>query len=289
MSTLSVELLGAEVHYVGTKYRTRVIEAGSGVPLVMLHGVGGHAEAYARNILRLAKWCRPMSIDLLWHGCSSKPPFQETMPLYCEQLIDIMDTCGFEKISIEGESMGGHVAMYFAVHHPERVDRIILNTAAGVRYDAGTVHVELDKGLNLLRERSLAAVNDPTEETIRKRLEWLMATPDRVTDELVELRMAIYSDPQTREALTKVFTYTLGSPEAAKYLMTPDDLATITCPTLVLWSDKNPGSGENVGRRLASLIPGAEFYLMNDAAHWPQWEHPEEHDERVLEFLGLER
>jgi pimeloyl-ACP methyl ester carboxylesterase len=69
--------------------------------------------------------------------------------------------------------------------------------------------------------------------------------------------------------------------------VTPSDLAELKAPTLVLWSDKNPGSGENVGQRLASLIPGAEFYCMADAAHWPQWEHPEEHDRRVLQFLGV--
>ena len=56
-------------------------------------------------------------------------------------------------------------------------------------------------------------------------------------------------------------------------------------PTLVLWTDKNPGMGPNVGERLRSLIPGAQYYCVADAAHWPQWEHPEAHDEVVLQFL----
>jgi pimeloyl-ACP methyl ester carboxylesterase len=197
-----------------------------------------------------------------------------------------MDTLRLDKVSIEGESMGGHIAMYFALHYPERVNKLILNTSAGVRYDEGSVEIEPDKGINLLRQRSLDAVNNPTEETVRKRLEWLMASPDRVTDELVALRQAIYSDPDTRRALIEVFTYTLGSPASIKFLITPSELGQLKAPTLVLWSDHNPGSGENVGRRLASLIPDAEFYLMTDAAHWPQWEHPQEHDDRVLQFLG---
>jgi pimeloyl-ACP methyl ester carboxylesterase len=279
------ELLGATTHFVGSKFRTRVIEAGSGEPLLMLHGVGGHAEAYARNVVPLSQKIRPIAVDMVWHGLSSKPPFEHTMPVYCEQLLDLMDAFGFDRVSIEGESMGGHIAMYFAIHHPDKVNKLILNTSAGVKYDEGTVQIDLVKGLNMLRERSLNAVENPTEETIRKRLEWLMATPDRVTDELVALRMAIYSDPETREALKQVFTFTLGSPESQQYLIRPAQLAEIKAPTLVLWSDENPGSGENVGRRLASLIPGAEFFMMEDAAHWPQWEHPEVHDARVLEFL----
>lgn len=286
MNTIWLDLVGAQTHYVGSKFRTRVIEAGSGEPLLLLHGVGGHAEAYCRNVIPLSRGCRPMAIDLAWHGLSSKPPFAEPMPVFCEQLLDLMDSLQLDRISIEGESMGGHVAMYFALHYPERVNKLVLNTVAGVRYDEGTVHVERDKGIDLLRQRSLDAVGNPTEETIRKRLEWLMASPDRVTDELVALRQAFYSDPETRSALTAVFNFVLGSPESAKYLLTPADLANLKAPTLVLWSDKNPGSGENVGHRLSTLIPGAEFYCMADAAHWPQWEHPQEHDERVLQFLS---
>lgn len=285
MNTIWLDLLGAKVHFAGKKYQTRVIEAGSGEPLIMIHGIGGHAEAYSRNIRPLAQHCRPMAIDMVWHGLSSKPPFADTMPVYCEQLLDLMDDLGLAKTSIEGESMGGHIAMYFALHYPERVNKLVLNTAAGVRYDEGTVQMEPDKGVNLLRQRSLDAVNNPTEETIRKRLEWLMAKPDRVTDELVALRRAIYSEPETRKSLTDVFNYAFGSPASAKYQLSPADLKELKTPALVLWSDENPGSGENVGQRLASLIPGAEFYCMVDAAHWPQWEHPEDHDQRVLKFL----
>ena len=47
MTTIWVDLLGSQVHFVGKKYRTRVIEAGAGEPLIMIHGIGGHAEAYS--------------------------------------------------------------------------------------------------------------------------------------------------------------------------------------------------------------------------------------------------
>jgi pimeloyl-ACP methyl ester carboxylesterase len=62
-------------------------------------------------------------------------------------------------------------------------------------------------------------------------------------------------------------------------------LAEVKVPTLVLWSGHNPGSGPDVGRRIAELTPGAVFHCIEDAAHWPQWEQPEEHDRVVLDFL----
>jgi pimeloyl-ACP methyl ester carboxylesterase len=53
----------------------------------------------------------------------------------------------------------------------------------------------------------------------------------------------------------------------------------------VLWTEKNPGTGPEVGRYIADRIPGARFACLDDAAHWPQWEHPEAHDDIVAAFL----
>ena len=57
---------------------------------------------------------------------------------------------------------------------------------------------------------------------------------------------------------------------------------TLKPPVLVLWT---PGAGLEVGEYLADLIPGAQYHLIGDAGHWPQWEHPVEHDQAVLNFL----
>ena len=47
----------------------------------------------------------------------------------------------------------------------------------------------------------------------------------------------------------------------------------------------SPGTGPDVGKYVSGLIPGARFFCINDAAHWPQWEQPQAHDEAVLSFL----
>ena len=210
MASIWTDLMGSQVHYLGARYRTRVIEAGDGPPLILIHGVGGHAEAYSRNLLRLGADFRAMAIDLLWHGYSDRPPFNDAMPMYAEQVIDLLDSEGIEKAHIEGESLGGWVGLWMALEHPDRVDRLVLNTTAGVRFAEGHVHEKPGEGRDLLRTRSLEAINDPTPETIRKRLEWLMATPDRVTDELVDVRLKIYTDPEAQPALRTVFENSFG-------------------------------------------------------------------------------
>jgi pimeloyl-ACP methyl ester carboxylesterase len=286
--TIWVDLLGATVHELGRRYRTRVIESGDGPPLLLLHGIGGHAEAFARNVVRLGRTQRAMAIDFLWHGLSSKPDYVdgEDIPAYADQVLDLLDAESIERVDIEGESLGGWVGLWLALHHPERVGRLILNTTAGIRFAPGVVPERTKEGREALAERSLQAISAPTPETIRKRLEWLMAAPDRVTDELVDLRLRLYSDPAIQASLRSVFLNAFGEAGAPRKVIPEEQLARIGAPTLVLWSDHNPGMGPEVGRRIASLIPGARLHVIADAGHWPQWEHPEEHDEVVAAFLA---
>jgi pimeloyl-ACP methyl ester carboxylesterase len=280
--------MGAQVRYLGRAYRTRTVEAGDGQPLLLLHGIGGHAEAWARNVVSLGRSSRALAIDLLWHGYSSKPEYVsgEDIPAYASQVLDLLDAEGIEQVDIEGESLGGWVGMWMALHHRQRVRRLVLNTTAGIRWEPGSVPERPPEGRKLLAQRSLAAISDPTRETIRQRLEWLMASPERVTDELVEVRYRLYSDDGVRASLRDVFQDAFGEGGTPRKLIPERQLADIAAPTLVLWTGHDPSAPPEVGRRIASLIPGARFECLEDAGHWPQWELPEEHDRIVSAFLA---
>lgn len=286
MNTIHLDLLDCEVSYVGHRFRTRAITAGSGEPLVLLHGIGGHAEAYSRNIARLAQIRHVIAIDFVWHGRSEKPPFTgESIPTYAAQVLDVLDHYGYGSADVEGESLGGWVGLWLAKYHRERVRRLVLNTSAGVLYAGDAAADDIASAQAALRDRSLRVLADPSEANVRARLEWLMAAPDRVTDELVALRRAIYTDPDTNAALRQVFSHRFSEEGTRQFHLYEDDLADIAVPTLVLWSDKNPGHGPELGKRLASLLPQARYAMIADAAHWPQWEQPAEHDRLVREFL----
>ena len=140
--TIWLDLLGAQTRYLGNEFSTRVIESGDGPALVLVHGVGGHAEAYAKNVRRLGERYRAMAIDLVWHGLSSKPPFADPLPTYARQVIDLLDAEGYERAHIEGESLGGWVALWLALHHPDRVDKIVLNTEERLAILRGVAHAQ---------------------------------------------------------------------------------------------------------------------------------------------------
>jgi 2-hydroxy-6-oxonona-2,4-dienedioate hydrolase len=292
MNSIHVDLLGTETRFYDTgKYRTRCIQAeGKGSPLFLLHGGGGHAETYSRNMISLAKSCTPYAIDFIWHGMSSRPAYSNAGPReaghwlsqFTDQVLNLMDHLGIEKASFEGESLGGWIAFDMAINHPDRINKLILNTSWGMKLDPAKVH-EGATDLTALRESSVNALKNPTRELLFKRLSWLMPLGG-VTDELVDLRLALWSIPQTRDALLQYYER-LFAQNIEEFYFTEDDIRKISCPTLLLWTDKNPIHGVDAADRLHELIPGSRKHIMEGCAHWPQWERPEEHDEIVGAFM----
>jgi 2-hydroxy-6-oxonona-2,4-dienedioate hydrolase/2-hydroxy-6-oxo-6-(2'-carboxyphenyl)-hexa-2,4-dienoate hydrolase len=118
---------------------------------------------------------------------------------------------------------------------------------------------------------------------MRNRMEWLVAGPERMTDEMVHLRLRLYSDPEIHESMLNVFM--IGKNPVWTFKWEEEDLEKFEPETLVFWTEHNPGQGPDYGEYVARLIPGAKFYNMLDAAHWPQWEKPEEHDQVLIDFI----
>jgi len=284
MKSVHVDLLGAETRYYETEnYRTRVIEYGKGTPLILMHGGGGHAEAFSRNIVRLGQECRAMAIDFCWHGLSSAPAFRSGnwLAQLTDQVLELLDHIGAEKAILEGESLGGWVCMDMGINHPGRVDKLILNTCWGMKQPG---QYAADEDSKALRETSINALNNPAPDLIRRRLEWLMPLGG-VTDELVDIRRALWSGEQTRRALTEYYER-LFSQETGNLLFDDAALSKINAPSLLLWTEKNPGADVDEAKRLQGLIEGSQLHVIQGAAHWPQWECPDEHDQVVSQFIS---
>lgn len=273
--SLWTDLLGAQIRYTGTKYRTRTIECGDGLPLVLLHGGGGHAEAFAKNIVRLGRHFRVLAIDMLWHGLSSKPPFSgKALPAYGEQVLDVLDSLGLERSHVEGEAIGGRVALWLGMHQPSRVNKLVLNNTGGVRFTSQLENHDSTRAQ--YQQSASAAIETTSRETVRARMLRLFLDPNQLTDELVDVRYRFYSDPETNRAQAAIHM------EAD---FEEDEVRNIGAAALVLSSDSNPLRGSDAGRRLANLLPNGRFELVPGSTIWLQWEQAELHDRLVTEFL----
>ena len=260
-------------------WSTRVLESGEGTtPLILMHGTGGHLEAFAKNVRALVgAGYRVIAYDYPGHGWTTTAESDLEIDDYIDHLVGLMDALGIERAHLSGESLGGWVAIKFAVRYPERVGRLVLNTPGGT--------MATPEVMERIRSLSQAAADDPSEERIRVRLEWLMADPKSVTDELVAIRRGVYSRPGFSDSMRHILC--LQDPEVRRRnLVTDEELAAITAPTLAIWTSDDPSGPAKAGLDMAERLVAGEFQLIEGAGHWPQWEQQEEFDRRVLEFLG---
>lgn len=259
-------------------YRTRYLRAGDGSKpaLIMLHGITGHAEAYVRNLKAHAEHFDVWAIDLIGHGYSSKPDHPLEIPHYIDHVLKFLDAIGAEKAFLSGESVGGWVSARMGQIHADRVEKIVLNTMGGTMANP--------KVMERIYTLSMEAAEDPSWERVKARLEWLMADPAMVTDDLIRTRQMIFEQPDWKKAC--VSNMALQDIEIRKRnMLSDDDLKAISVPALVIWTTKDPSGPVDEGRRIASLIPGAELAVIENAGHWPQYEQTEIFNRIQLDFL----
>jgi 2-hydroxy-6-oxonona-2,4-dienedioate hydrolase len=244
---------------------TRYLRSGnpSNPKLILLHGVGGHAEAYVRNLKSHAEHFDVWAIDMIGHGWTDKADHDLEIGVYIDHLLRFMRAAGIQRAHISGESLGGWVASRFAADYPDKVDRLVLNTAGGSQCDPAV--------MARLKSLSMRAVTDPSWDFIKARVEWLMADKSKANDDLVATRQAIYSQPGMVTAMQH--NMILQEMEVRqRNILHAEDYGLIKAPTLVLWTSDDPTADVSEGRRIASMIPGALFTVMDGCGHWPQFE-----------------
>jgi 2-hydroxy-6-oxonona-2,4-dienedioate hydrolase len=279
--SLWTELLGAEVRmYDAAGIPTRSIQAGSGMPVIMLHGVGGHAEAFARNVVPLGRDFDARAIDYYGHGLTGSSDAPSSKDTFVKHLIDYMDAAGLEKAHLIGESLGGWIAAWAAIEHPDRIGKVVYTVGAHLRVpiDAAT-QAKTDAGTGELKRLSLQFVAEPSRENVHARLKWLFHKPERdITPELIDLRWALYQR-------------SIGKPSPASVIgntpdeLTPEVLARSPVPTMFLWTDHNPSQQVATAQKAMTYVRDAEWALIEDSGHWPQWEHPETFNRIVTDYL----
>lgn len=263
-----------------------VTEAGSGTPLVLLHGGGPGATGasnYSRNIDVLAEHFRVIVPDMPGYGQSSKEldhsdPFGDL----AFTIRTMLDELGVEKAHLVGNSYGGAAALRLALDRPERVDRLILMGPGGI----GTSRGLPTKGLRTLLE--YYGGEGPSREKLESFIrDYLVHDGAAVDDDLIDVRYQASIQPEV------VANPPLRRPSSLATLWRMDftrdrRLARATTPTLVVWGAGDKVNRPSGGLTLARTMRHCDLYLVADAGHWVQWERPDMFNDLALGFLRRE-
>ncbi|MBM7517065.1 alpha/beta fold hydrolase [Nocardioides nitrophenolicus] len=256
---------------------TRSLQAGSGEPVIFLHGTSGHLEAFMRNVGPHAEKYAVHAIDMLGHGFTGKPDFRYEIPRYRDHLLAYLDAQGIERAHIAGESLGGWVGARAAIDVPDRIASLQLLCAGGT--------VANPEVMERIRTSTRKAVETDDVELTRARMRLLMHDPADATEELVAVRHEIYHRPDFVANIDNLLS--LQDMETRlRNILRPEDLARLTVPTLIVWGRNNPFGEVPEASAMHDHIPGSELVLFDDCGHWPQHEKAAEYNELSLAFLA---
>lgn len=158
------------------------IEKGTGFPLILLHGNGEDCGYFVHQMEPFAKHFRVIAIDTRGHGQTPRGEASFSIRQFAEDLLDFMNPHQIEKAHILGFSDGGNIAMVFALMHPERVEKLILNganlNASGVKRK---VQIPIEIGYRIAK---LFATKSPAARKNAEMLGLMVNDPNVKAEEL---------------------------------------------------------------------------------------------------------
>jgi pimeloyl-ACP methyl ester carboxylesterase len=240
----------------------QVLRGGEGPPLLFLHAAGGAGTWLPFHGL-LARRFEVVAPDHPGFGGSDDLPEVEAIDDLVYHYLDVLDRLGLGRVDVVGGSLGGWIAAELAVHSPERIGRLALLGAAGLRVP-GSMATDLflmtpeQVVATLYKHPEVAAASMPAEPDI----DFILAV-QRDMAGLARYGWAPYlNDPKLERRLHR-----------------------ISAPTLVLWADDDRVMPVEHGRLYAERIPDATLRIVEDCGHAMYFEQPEAFADAVIEFL----
>lgn len=223
--------------------------AGAGEPLVLVHGVGMCAEAWAPQIEALSRSHEVISVDMPGHGGSDRLPEGVQLPDYVAWLGRVLDALGRGAVNLAGHSMGGLVALGCAIEMPERVRRLaVLNS----------VHRRSPGARDAVRERARAISRGEGDDSVPLR-RWFGETPG---ERAVRDRVSGWLERVDRAGYAAAYAAFAEGDETYA-----DRWGEIACPTLVLTGAEDGNSTPEMARAMAGAARRGRAVVVPNERH----------------------
>ncbi|MES2824521.1 MAG: alpha/beta hydrolase [Pseudomonadota bacterium] len=263
-----INLGGRQTHYV---------EKGEGEPLILLHGFFYDSYLWAENIDALAQNFKVYALDLWGCGYSTRDPLDYGYPLYADQILMFMDSLGIERASIAGQSMGGGAAVQFCLQHRQRVNKLVLVSAAGLPNPIPL----LAKFFNLPRiGEFFLALNS---NAMRKGglVNFFIYDKNRLTDSHFDNITRAHKIAGSTEAGLKI--------QRKEFFDKLSDeihqLGKIDVPILIVWGRKDKAIPLKCGQEMQRILKNARLAVIDNAGHVPNFDRAEEFNQLAVNFL----
>jgi pimeloyl-ACP methyl ester carboxylesterase len=265
--------------------RVNVIELGSGPPVVFIHGLSGSWQNWLEQLPVFARDHRVITFDLPGFGASEMPREKITIRGYGRFVDALLDELGVSSGAVVGNSMGGFIGIELAIRFPERVERLVLVSAAGLSIEylrneralavLGAIENRLAAYSGWLASRSDALARRPGA---RRMIFGIVAKrPDRLPGPLIAEQVRGSGKPGFLPALDALTDYPIR-----------DRLGEIACPTLIVWGAEDKLVPARDADEFARLIPNSRKVVWPETGHVAMLERPAAFNALLRAFLAEE-
>jgi pimeloyl-ACP methyl ester carboxylesterase len=253
-------------------------------PLVFVHGLSGSWPNWLEQLPAFAAGHRVITLDLPGFGHSPMPGQEISISGYARVLEQLLAHLGVDAAAVVGNSMGGFIAAELAIAYPQRVERLVLVSAAGISTHNHRGSVTALPAMRTL-ERSLmaaAAWTASKSDNVARRARLRDAALGVVVRHPSKLEAALAAE-QIRGAGKPGFMQGL---EAVLHYEIRERLREIACPTLIVWGDSDRLISVRDADVFADLIPNSRKVVFGDTGHMSMLERPEAFNALLEEFLA---
>ncbi len=261
--------------------RTRYVEAGAGDPVVLIHGLGMSTASWRANIGPLSRTHHVLALDLPGHGYSEMPREQYSLKFGVRFMDAFLDAVGLARVSLVGESMGGLVALNYALERPQRVTRLVLVDSGGLGREVALFLRALS--VPLLGE----ALIDPGLRGTRALLRLLLHRSNwhLITDDLVRDVAAARTRPGNKRALLAALRTGVNAWGQKPEFILAARLPRLQPPLFTVWGAQDGVIPVSHAHRAHQAVSGSRLRVFDQCGHWPQMEKAEQFNALVEEFL----
>lgn len=252
---------------------TAYIEAGTGEPLVLIHGVGLNKQVWQPQLDEFSNAFRVIAYDTLGHGNSPVPADNIPLDDYFDQLIELLDALDLSRANLCGHSMGALITLGFSLKYPRRVKRIISMMAA---YDRSPEHQQRSRRVaDILAGPKAGVLLDATMERWFTGQDFAdparQARTSRVRNWLEQVDKAGYSR-----------AYRTFAENGETYV---GQLQKIAAPTFFVTAENDPNSTPAMSQRMADEVQRGQVFIMATERHMGQYLGAEEINPLIRKFL----
>ena len=254
---------------------------GEGNPVVFVHGLGGQWQNFLETLPRIAQERRVLALDLPGFGVSEMPAGGEiSIQAYGKVVDGFCEALGLERVALVGNSMGGFIAAEVTIQNPDRVERLVLISAAGIT-SSNVLHAPT-RLIGRVARVVTASTTARHQKMSRRPVTRHMALA-LVARHPGKLRPDAAWEGLIKGAGTAGFEGALMASVKYDYR---DRLEEIECPTLIIWGENDSVISVEDAHEYERRISDSRKTVMEDTGHVPMMERPRAVNDVVLEFLA---